>query len=347
MKHSANSAMLICASMVISASLCLGQSLSPASAPTPNNSAAVVNGKTITQDEVDDAVMSQLFALQQQIYVIRKTALENLIARALLDEEAGKRGISVEELRQQLTAGKVEVSSAQVEQVYLENASVFAGMSPDEARLRLRLDLESQARMQNYREGLSRLKKAAQIRWFIEEPRLRSVNYLNAPSIGPREALVTIAEFSDFQCPFCRNSQSVIREVLKNYKSDVRLVFKHRPLESHSQAFTSAQAAFCAGEQGAFWQYHDALFVSEDLSAETLNKLASTVHLNLTKFENCLKSELSRAAVQKDLDEAKRFAIDSTPTFVINGRLFRGALSLEDFKAAIDQELKSITNKKQ
>lgn len=341
MKQSANSAMLLCASMVISASLCLGQGLSPASAPTPNNTTAVVNGRTITQDEVDDAVMSQLFALQQQIYVIRKTALENLIARALLDEEAGKRGISVEELRQQLTAGKVEVSSAQVEQVYLENASVFAGMSPDEARLRLRLDLESQARMQNYREALSRLKEASQIRWLMKEPRLPLVSDLNAPSIGPAGAPVTIVEFSDFQCPFCRNAQSVIKAVLKNYQSKVRLVFKHRPLEIHSQAFMSAQAAFCAGEQSAFWQYHDALFLSDDLSSEALSKLAANTHLDPTKFGNCLKSESSRTAVQKDLDEAKKFGIDSTPTFVVNGKLYRGALSLEDFKAAVDQELES------
>jgi protein-disulfide isomerase len=347
MKQSATSALHICMGMMISLGFCLGHSMTVARAQTTDNLAAVVNGRNITQAEVDNAAFSKIFALQQQIFAIRKVALENISSRALLEEEAGKRGVLLEELKKQLTAGIVEISSSQVDELYSENASVFAAMSPDEARLRLRLDLESQARMQNYREALSKLKKAAQLRWLMEEPRLPPVNYLNAPSIGPREALVTIAEFSDFQCPFCRNSQSVIREVLKNYKSDVRLVFKHRPLEIHSQAFTSAQAAFCAGEQGAFWQYHDALFVSEDLSAETLNKLATSIHLDLTKFENCMKSDLSRAAVQKDLDDARRFAIDSTPTFVINGRLFRGALSFEDFKAAIDQELKTITNKNQ
>jgi protein-disulfide isomerase len=136
----------------------------------------------------------------------------------------------------------------------------------------------------------------------------------------------------------------VIKEVLKSYKSDVKLVFKHRPLESHSQAFTAAQAAFCAGRQGAFWQYHDVLFISEDLSPETLNKLAASIHLDLSEFGNCMKSDLTRAAVQNDVDEAKRLGIDSTPTFVINGKLFRGALSFEEFKAAIEKELKPRGN---
>lgn len=346
MKQSATAALLLFLTVVMLAGMGQAQSTT-APAQTTENAAAVVNGKSVTQGEVDNAIFAQLFPLQQQIYALRKVALDNLITRALLDEEAKRRGIAIEELKQQLIAGAVEVSTAKVDEVYAENISVFAAMSPEEARLRLRLDLESQARMQKYREALSKLKGAAQIRLLLKEPRLPSVSDMNAPSLGQSQALITIVEFSDFQCPFCRNSQSVIREVLKAYKSDVRFLFKHLPLESHSQAFTSARAAFCAGEQGAFWKYHDALFASEDLSVETLDKLASSLRLDLTKFGSCMKSERSREAVQKDLAEARRFGIDSTPTFVINGRLFRGALSFEDFKAAIDQELHRIGNNSQ
>jgi protein-disulfide isomerase len=214
-------------------------------------------------------------------------------------------------------------------------------MSPDEAKERLRLDLESQARMQLYREAISKLRATLQIDILLEEPRLPVSRESNAPSIGLKEAPVMIIEFSDFQCPFCRNSQLAIKQVLQKYKKEVRLVFKNLPLESHSQAFSSAQAAFCAGEKGAFWQYHDALFASEDLSPDALNKLASSLHLDLSEFTACMKSEASRMAVQRDINEAQRFGINSTPTFIINGRLFRGALSFEDFKTAIERELKS------
>ena len=341
MKQSAALAVRVSLCIMVLATFCLGQSKTVTSDQTTPGVAAVVNDHNITQAEVDSTAFSQLFALQQQIYAIRKAALENLISRALLDEESKRRRISVEELKQQLMAGKVEISSSQVDQLYSENASAFASMSPDEARLRLRLDLESQARMQNYREALSRLRAASQISWLMEEPRLPPISEVNVPTLGSQKALVTIVEFSDFQCPFCRNSQDAIKEVLKNYKSEVRLVFKHLPLDIHAQAFPAARAAFCAGEQGAFWPYHDALFLSEDLSSEALNTLATNIHLDLTKFGKCVESEPSRAAVQMDLEEARKFGINSTPTFVINGKLFRGALSYEELKTAVDEELKS------
>jgi predicted DsbA family dithiol-disulfide isomerase len=333
--------MHLCVSIVIFLAVGLGSHPTVVQAQATENIAATVNGKQITQGDVDNTIFSQLFTLQQQIYAIRKVALENLISRALLEQEATRRGISFEEFKKQLIAQRVEVSASQVDELYAENAPAFAAMSLDEVMLRLRLDLESQARMKNYRETLAKLKEASQNSWLMDEPRLPVASEANAPSMGPPDALVTVVEFADFECPFCRNSQGVIRDILKNYKSQVRLVFRHRPLEIHSQAFTSAQAAFCAGLQGGFWQYHDALFISDDLSPKTLSNLASSIHLDLPKFEDCMKSEVSRATIHKEVDEAKRLGIDSTPTFVINGRVFAGVLSFEDFKAAIDKELKS------
>ena len=313
-------------------------------AQTKDQVVAVINDRNITLAEVDNTVFADIFALEQQIHALRKAALENLISRAVLEAEAVRKGVSVAELRQQLTEGRVEIRPEQVDEAYSENANVFGTMSPDEAKARLRLDLESQARMQRYRDALSKLREGSRISLFLEEPRLPPVNALNAPSTGPEKARVTIAEFADFQCPFCRSSEPTIRELLKTYGNEIRFIFKHLPLESHSEAFAAAQAAFCAGQQGSFWQYHDALFGSEDLSPDVLNKLAESLHLDLPRFSTCLTSNDSRLAVQKDLDEARRVGINSTPTFVINGKLVRGALELEQFRAAIEFELKRAGN---
>ncbi|MFN2452781.1 MAG: thioredoxin domain-containing protein [Pyrinomonadaceae bacterium] len=304
---------------------------------------AVVNGRKITQKEIDSSVISQLLPLQQQIYALRKATLENLILRAILEEEARKRGIAVEELRKQLTGGKAEVLTGEVEKLYLENAAVFGSMSPDEAKEKLRLDLESQARIRNYHEALSRLKEKSRIEISLEEPKLLSVmNGDGASSIGSKEAAITITEFSDFQCPYCRGAQGAIKQILSAYGKDVRLVFKHLPLvEIHPQAFASAQAAFCAGEQGFFQPFHDALFAAESLSPETFNKTASALGLNISKFQACLNSENSRAAILKDMQEAKRLGIEGTPTFIINGAVVRGAISFEEFKTIVERELKS------
>jgi protein-disulfide isomerase len=247
------------------------------------------------------------------------------------------------ELRTSLTSGTVEVSESEVEKLYQENASAFAAMSPEEAKERLRLDLTSQERMRLYRNALAALKESMKIEVALAEPRLPLLNgAAGSAARGAQDAAITITEFSDFQCPYCREAQSALKQVLNDYKADVRLVFKHLPLDIHAQAFASAQAAFCAGEQDRFWQYHDALFAAEDLAPQVLGKLAVRLGLNVEKFDSCRASEASRAAVLNDVQEARRLGINSTPTFVINGKLVRGALSVAAFKQTIEGELKTL-----
>jgi len=331
---------ILCALAGILLGLNVGEINVTVRAQTSDAVVAQVNGTSITLKEVDNSVTSQLFPLKQQIYAIRKAALESLVLRAILEHEAKGQGVSVEELRRKMTAGKVEVLASQVEDLYAMNASVFAAMSPDEAKERLRLDLESQARMRTYREAIASMKLRSNTRLLLEEPTLPSVDSgAMAPSIGSKEAPVNIVEFSDFQCRYCRESQGPIKRILENYRSDVRVVFKHFPLDIHAESFAAAQAAFCAGEQGLFWQYHNALFGSETLSSEAFNKVASDLGLNLPKFKACILSESSRAAVRKDIQEARQLGINSTPTFIINGKLVRGAIGFEEFKTIIEREL--------
>jgi protein-disulfide isomerase len=303
---------------------------------------AVVNGRQITQRELDDSIAAQLLPLQQQLYALRKTALENLVLRALLEDEAKKRGIPVRELKRQLTSAKVEVQQNEIEKVYAENRSAFGGMSEDEAKERIRLDLESQARMQNYRDSLSKLGQNSRVAITLEEPSLPVADIAEGggPSVGDKGAPVTIIEFSDFQCPFCKGAQGALKRVLQAYGKNVRLVFKNLPLEMHAQALPAARAAFCAGEQNRFWQYHDALFTSNNLAPETLKNIAAGLGLNQPKFEECVSSEPSRAAVLKDVEEARRLGVDATPTFIINGTFVRGVSSFEDFSDIISRKLK-------
>ncbi|HEX8195062.1 MAG TPA: thioredoxin domain-containing protein [Pyrinomonadaceae bacterium] len=319
-----------------------------ASAQTESQIVAVINGKKITQTEVDNSVTSQMLPLQKQIYALRKAALENLITRAVLEEEAKKRGVSVEELKKQLTSIEIEIPNKDVEQSYLENASAFAQMSPDEAKERIRLDMQNQARMRNYRVLVSQLREKARVELRLEEP-VEPTLAVNdeGPAIGDKQAPVTIFEFSDFQCPFCKQSLPTIKEILEKYKSNVRLVFKHLPLEEiHSQALPAARAAFCAGEQGQFWKYHDALFASNGLSPETFSKIATEIGLDTNKFKACSDSETSRVAVLKDAQDAKRLSIEGTPSFLINGRLFRGVGNLEAFAEIIERELTKVRQSK-
>jgi len=305
-----------------------------------NTVLAKVAGREITQKEVDESILAQIFPLEQRVYAIRKTALENLITSAILEAEARQQGISVEELRKHLTAGDITVTLAQVEAAYSQNAPFFAAMSPDEVRERVRLDLETQARITNYKSALSRLKQKYRIEFLLEEPRLPMAADIDSPSRGSNTSAVTITEFSDFECPYCKSVQDTVKQVLQAYGAQVRLVFKHLPLEIHQGALPAAKAAVCAAAQNRFWEYHDSLFASSDYSATELENKAVRLGLDISRFNACLQSPETLATVVRDKQQAARLGIDSTPTFLVNGKLVRGAIKPEDLKSLIDRELR-------
>lgn len=322
--------------------LCPGGSAAVVYAQAAEEVVAVINGRKISRTEVDRTIAAQLGPLQRQIYSLRQTALENLILRRVLEDEARRKGISVEALRGELTAAPVEVQESEVEQEYAQNRAAFGAMSEDEAKQRLRLGLEAEARMRNYRDALSRLRQNARIELSLAEPRLPlDVATGQSPALGGKEPAVLIVEFSDFQCPFCKQSQGALKEVLRVYGDQVRLVYKHLPLEIHSESFPAARAAFCAGEQNSFWQYHDALFAADQLSPEKFKRIAADLGLELAGFTACIESERSRAAVLGDVREAARLGVNATPTFIVNGTLRQGALGFDDFSAIIARELKN------
>jgi protein-disulfide isomerase len=319
-----------------------------ASAQAPETVVASVNGSQITLKQVDDSARTQIYPLQQQLYAIRKAALENLITANVLESEAKERGISIDELRKQLTRGEIDVTRMQVEEAYRQNATFFAAMSPDEAKERLRLDLENQARMKNFRAGLEALRKKWSVALSLATPPfILELDDGLAPAKGSAKPLVTIVEFSDFECPFCRQAQGTLAELLQKYDKDVRLVFKHLPLEGHRNSLPAARAAYCAGEQDRFWQFHDELFATPNLDATVFEKIAAAIGLGAPKFQACMNSEHSRAAIVKDIETARLFRIDSTPSFLINGKLVKGALSFADFQKLIERELNQRGTEKQ
>ena len=323
--------------------LCLCLILLPALSAhgqTPDTALASVNGIEITQKQVDDSVAARIYPLQQQLYAIRKATLDNLITTRLLESEATARSISIEELRRQLTLGEINVTQVQVEEAYKQNASFFASMSPDEARERLRLDLENQSRMKNYRAGLEALRKKWVVKVNFAAPAF--VSELDdgvSPAKGSAKPLITIVEFSDFECPFCSAVQATLKQIMQTYGKEVRLVFKHMPLEGHQNSLPAARAAYCAAEQDRFWQFHDALFASHELSPALFDEIAADLGLGVPKFQACLSSENSRTAIIKDIETARLLRIERTPSFIVNGQLVKGALSLVDFQKIIEREL--------
>ena len=159
-----------------------------------------------------------------------------------------------------------------------------------------------------------------------------------------KRASVTIVEYSDFQCPYCKRAASVVSQVKQAYGDSVKIVFKQMPLPFHQHAFKAAQASVCSAQQGKFWEFHDRVFASTDLSVDALKQIASEAGLKVGEFNACLESEASRVVVEQELEEARQLGVTGTPTFIINGRKVVGAISFDVFKREIDREIMRAQN---
>lgn len=173
------------------------------------------------------------------------------------------------------------------------------------------------------------------------------------PALGRRDAPVTIVEFSDYECPFCRQFVTATLPALKSSyveSGKVRYVFRDFPLEQlHPHARKAAEAAHCAGEQGKYWEMHDLLFQNQQaLATEQLNAYAGRLGLDGAAFAKCLDSGKYAAAIQKNLGEGAAAGVRGTPSFVIGrtrpdgsveGLLVSGARPLGEFRQEIDRLL--------
>ena len=170
-------------------------------------------------------------------------------------------------------------------------------------------------------------------------PYRRSVAALG-PARGQSNAAVTIIEFADFQCPFCRQAESSLRSVLAN-----RLVFRNLPLEEiHPNARIAAQAGVCADRQGKFWEMHDAMYGDQgSLNPDALKSTAKRLGLDTGRFSTCLTDGSANASLEADTKAALELGLDGTPSMFINGRPLEGDVPEEKLERIIAEELLRAT----
>lgn len=165
---------------------------------------------------------------------------------------------------------------------------------------------------------------------------------------APRGAAVTLVEFSDFECPFCRRFASVLKQIETDFRSKVQIVFRQNPIPSiHPFAFKAAEASLCAHEQGKFWQLHDLMFSENDrLAVGELKEKAGRVGLDQKKFDACLDSGRYREQVEKDMAEGARIGVTGTPALYINGVMLEGgAVPYKTVADAIQKEMDHASSK--
>lgn len=307
---------------------------------------AEVDGEAITADEVERAIGAPLRNLEEQIYRLKRRKLEALITERLLTMEAAKRGVSVRALLDaEVTAGAGPVGEQEIDTAYQAQKAQLEG---DEAsgRERIRAQLQGQKLAARQQAFLESLRSQAQVVVHLEAPPVfrAEVSTEGAPTKGPATAPVTIVQFNDFHCPFCRRVEPTLSQLITKYGERIKLVHRDFPIDQlHPRARKAHEAARCANDQGKFWPYHDVLFAKPPkASPEELKTYAQEAGLDTEAFERCLTSGSHQEAVQKDIDDGIRAGVTGTPTFFINGRLVSGAQPAESFVRLIDEELARV-----
>ena len=308
-----------------------------------NEPLAEVNGEAITTEELNRTLGAKLAKLEEQIYDLKRQELDSLIAQRLFAQEAAKRGISVPALLDAEVTAKVSlVTEKEIEDFYQANKARMRG-DDIEIRQKIRAFLQQQKLTTRREAFVESLRSQGTVVVRLQPPPAIRVEVSTdgAPIRGAADAPVTVVEFSDFECPFCKQTHPTLKQLLERYPGKVRLAYRDFPLDSiHPQAQRAAEAARCAQDQGKFWEYHDVLFTqSPQLAVEDLRRYAGQVGLDVKKFDGCLAAGTHKAAVQRDLDEGNRLGVTGTPAFFINGRTLSGAQPLEAFTRLIDQEL--------
>lgn len=168
-------------------------------------------------------------------------------------------------------------------------------------------------------------------------------------AMGDPNAPVVIEEFSDFQCPYCRQfALQTMPLIIEKYVATGKVYFVYRTLGDWlgPESQLAAEGAYCAGDQGKFWYYHDALFANQgkvNFSASNLLQLAEAMNLDMDAFTTCVQEYSYREQVNQDLQEGLRAGVRGTPTFFINDKLLVGAQSFSAFQQVIETALSTAT----
>lgn len=309
----------------------------------PDAALAMVDGTPITDGDL--GIRSKVLQLEKQAYDLRRNALESAIRQKLLEKAAAAKNLSPEEfMRQEVDDTIPEPSPQEVEGYYWGQRQRFP-QPLEQVRDQVAQMLRA-AKAQDRRQAfLGKLRDQSTVTILLEPPRL-PVQVSGALRKGSAAAPVMIVEFSDYQCPFCKRSQSTLAELAAHYGDKVSFVFKDLPLPKlHSEAENAAMAARCAGEQGKFWEYHEALFAAPRLQRDSYAEIARTLGLDAAKLQACLDSRKYEAEMRADMNEAASLGIQSTPTFLVNGVLISGAQPASAFRQVIDTELEIAESK--
>lgn len=307
---------------------------------------ATVGDEKITMSDIRDRAGDQLEQVETQYQIMKSkiigSMLDSILREKTLTAEAKKRGKSVDEMiAAEAGPNGFEPSDAEITAWYNDNPSRVGNRPLDQIRSQIADLLRSDKRKAAEQRLQDRVNAEMKVTVAYQPYRLQFDN-TKAPTYGRADAPVTLVEFSDFQCPFCRAAAPALREVENKFGDKVHIVYRQFPIPSlHPNAFKAAEASLCANEQGKFWELHDAMFADQTkLAVSDLKQTARRLGLDGKKFDACLDSGRYVEQVQNDQREGQRVGVRGTPAIFINGVIVDGgSVPFSVLEARIEKEL--------
>lgn len=313
-------------------------------AKTNDSVIAKIEDRTITADEIEKPIAAKIYPLEEKIYKMKRQQLQQIVNNILLEKEAARHGLSVQQLvdKEVLSKG-IEISEEEVETALKENRNNLppGEISPD-IKSKIVDYLATQKAYRGINDYAQNLGDKFGLQIYLREPPLPEVTIATGgdPVSGPENAHVTVVEFSDYNCSACKQHHDTVQQLRKKYDGKIRWVFKHLPQDKEHPSAKAAEAALCADDQGKFWEFNDLLFSSDtNLSPEQIKQYGILTELDMDTFDQCVGARSHRKDIERNMKEAREAGVSMTPSFVINGKLVQGGPTADSFSAIVDKSL--------
>jgi len=301
---------------------------------------AIVGGHPITRRQVDDLVLSVVNP--SQLYELRRSAISDLVDDYLVEQAARNDGLDPDRYVSRETTIE-PVTEEDARRYYDQHMAVLNleshGQSFQQLKWKIIAGIQQERLNERRAVLIARLRGENSISVMLRPPTPK-LAVGNHPWTGAKDARVTVFEFSDYQCPYCRVAERLVKKLRAKYGGRVKFVFVDFPLGFHPQAMDAARATRCALDQGKYWEYHDAIFIGPmKLAPADLKATAARLGLNAGKFNACFARHDHDAAIRADIAQGQALGLTGTPTFFINGEELQGAQSEARFSQLLDQEI--------
>ena len=324
---------------LVSSSLCV-PSFAEGNDTSAANAAVMIeiNGKKLTFNEIEKERPGVFFHAVNTFYQGEQKALDQFVEDYLLDEQAKKEGLTVDQLFDLHVNKTIDTKEPPEEALHLFYEGVDTQQPYEAVRDQIIASIKQRRIAKARAAYIESVKKNAKIAIHLAPPRAQ-IDLKGSDIRGPQDAKVTLVEYADFECPYCQQIQPTLEKLETEYKGRLAFVYKDVPLPMHSHAQKAAEASHCAGEQGKYWEYHDRLYLTRRLEIADLKEHARTLKLDGEAFDKCLDTGKYFDQVRNSLNEGQRLGIEGTPSFFMNGAFFSGGLAYDQLKSMVDQEL--------